>query len=369
MAITRPAKIVASTAATRNPVKLTNTTARTSAHPRFAVRMPKEGRGARAAEHGWRGRLADRLRFHEATVSPAPGGATCTRSQPRTASRRDPDAGEPSPRWLLSALGAVVVVVVLAGFLVHLPYVVISPGTASPLDASVVTIDGAPTYEHDGEVLYLTVRVSGSDPNVWKLVMSWLDPDKEIIERNAAVGCLSDAENIAFNTRLMQQSQDDATKVALERLGYVVTAAPPEIVITEVSAGGLPAAGEPLDCSDAPASGILQAGDQIVAIDGQPVVALPDVSRLLDAHQPGDVVRVTVVRGGTTETFEVTAGGRAADGAPCVADAARGRTARASGSRWRRSCSTTSRSTSRSTSRGWAVRPRASHSRWPSSTT
>ena len=39
------------------------------------------------------------------------------------------------------------------------------------------------------------------------------------------VGCLSDAENVAINARLMQQSQDDATKVALERLGYAVTAA------------------------------------------------------------------------------------------------------------------------------------------------
>jgi PDZ domain-containing protein len=223
--------------------------------------------------------------------------------------------------WLLSGLGVAVVVVVLAGFFVHLPYAVISPGSASPLDSSVVTIEGAPTYEHDGEVLYLTVRVSGSDPTVWKLVTSWLDPDKEVVERESVVGCLSDTENIAYNTRLMQQSQDDATKVALERLGDAVTASAPEVVITDVSAGGVPEAGETLQCDDAPATGVLRAGDQIVAIDDQPVTALEDVSRLIDASSPGDVVRVTVVRDGATETLDVTTGGRESDGGPCLSDA------------------------------------------------
>jgi PDZ domain-containing protein len=224
-----------------------------------------------------------------------------------------PSRGRRIAGWVLSGLGIALVVVVLAGFVVHLPYVVISPGDASPLDDAVLTIDGAPTFEHDGEVLYLTVRVSGSDPSVWRLVTSWLDPDKEVVERERVVGCLSDAENLALNRRLMEQSQDDATKVALERLGHTVVAAPPEIVITEVRAGAA--------CGDAPAAGTLRAGDQIVAIDGQPVTELDDVSRLLDAHSPGDVVRVTVVRDGATEALDVTAGGREATGAPCTADA------------------------------------------------
>ncbi len=224
-----------------------------------------------------------------------------------------PSRGRRIAAGLLSGLGIALVVVVVAGFFIHLPYVVISPGNASPLDDAVLTIDGAPTYEHDGDVLYLTVRVSGSDPNVWKLVASWLDSDRKVLDREQVVGCLSDAENLALNARLMEQSQDDATKVALERLGYTVTAAPPEVVITEVRAGAA--------CGDAPAAGVLRAGDQIVAIDDQPVAVLDDVSRLLDAHSPGDEVRVAVVRDGATETFDVTAGGRDADGGLCTVDA------------------------------------------------
>jgi Lon-like protease len=222
-----------------------------------------------------------------------------------------PSRGRRIAVWLLSGLGVVVIVAAVAGFLVHLPYVVISPGSATALDDSVITVEGAPTYPHNGTVEYLTVRVSGSDPNLWKLLFSWLDSDSVIEKRANVVGCLSDAENLSFNTRLMEQSQDDATKVALERLGYTVTAAPPEVVITEIRARGD-------GCGGAPASGILRAGDRVVSIDEQPVVAADDVRRLLDARRPDDVVRITVLRDGTTETLEVVAGSRSAVGAECV---------------------------------------------------
>ena len=72
---------------------------------------------------------------------------------------------------------------------------------------------------------------------MWRVVTSWLDSDREVVKRTTVVGCLSDAENIAINARLMEQSQDDATKVALERLGYTVTAASPEITVIEVCPG------------------------------------------------------------------------------------------------------------------------------------
>jgi hypothetical protein len=44
MAMTSPAKNVATTDATRNPVNPTSTTVRTNAHPRLATRTPALGR-------------------------------------------------------------------------------------------------------------------------------------------------------------------------------------------------------------------------------------------------------------------------------------------------------------------------------------
>ncbi len=117
----------------------------------------------------------------------------------------------------LSAVGVLIVVALVAGFLIHLPYVIISPGFATPLDKNVISVDGATTYDQNGNVLFLTVRVSNHDPNVWRVVTSWLDPDRDVLERNEAVGCLSDSDNTAINARLMEQSQDAAKDVALAR--------------------------------------------------------------------------------------------------------------------------------------------------------
>src|SRR3954447_20334359 len=108
------------------------------------------------------------------------------------------EGGPPRPRrghtWAagaLSAVGVLIVVALVAGFLIHLPYVITSPGFATPLDQDVLSVDGAPTYDHDGNVLFLTGRVSNHDPNVWRVVTSWLDPDRDVVKREDAVGCLS----------------------------------------------------------------------------------------------------------------------------------------------------------------------------------
>ncbi|HEX5586054.1 MAG TPA: PDZ domain-containing protein, partial [Acidimicrobiia bacterium] len=222
----------------------------------------------------------------------APSGAP---SDPPDPSRSRPSRGRRIAAIALSVFGVLLVVVVVAGFFIHLPYVIISPGSATPLDDSVVTIEGAPTYGHEGNVLFLTVRVTPHDPNLWRFVVASLDPDKDIVKRENVVGCLSDTENAAFNTLLMNQSQDDATKVALERLGYTVTASSPVVTVYQV-------------CSSAPAYGTLHVGDTVVAVDGQPVTVNESIGGFLDAHRPGDVIPVVVNRAGTDVTVDVPTG-------------------------------------------------------------
>jgi Lon-like protease len=197
--------------------------------------------------------------------------------------------------WVLSGLGVLLVVAIVAGFVVHLPYVIISPGSSTPLDRSVVAIDGAPTYPHRGNVEFLTVRVSTHDPNLWGLFTAWLDPDRDIEKRTDVVGCLSDNENQTFNTQLMQQSQSDAKYVALTRLGYTVQADAPQIKVVEV-------------CRGVPAYGKLGVGDRVLAVDGHDVATLPELGPLVQQHRPGDEIAFTVDHEGETRTTTVTAG-------------------------------------------------------------
>src|SRR5690242_20221695 len=94
---------------------------------------------------------------------------------------------------VLSTVAVLIAAVVIAGFLIRLPYVIISPGSATPLDSHVVQIDGAQTYPKDsGNLLFLTVQVSTREPNVWRVVTSWLDPDRDVEKRSDVQGCLTD---------------------------------------------------------------------------------------------------------------------------------------------------------------------------------
>jgi PDZ domain-containing protein len=56
---------------------------------------------------------------------------------------------------------------------------------------------------------------------------------------------------------------------------------------------------------DYPAAEVLQAGDRIVAVDGQRVQTTCDVGRTIDTHEIGDEVAVTIIRDGKRRVFRI----------------------------------------------------------------
>ena len=206
----------------------------------------------------------------------------------------------------LSVLGVLLVVAIVAGFLIHVDKVLISPGEATPLDSSVVMISGAPTYDNPNHVLFLTVRVSNEDPTLWRYVVASLDPDIDIEDRTNVVGCLSPEDNVTYNTLLMGQSQNDAKYVALTRLGYTVTADPARVTVVYA-------------CPGAPAYGIVNVGDRVVALGNDPVSSSAQLVTLVRAHEPGETLDITVERDGVTRVAKVVAGRISADGTKCKA--------------------------------------------------
>jgi PDZ domain-containing protein len=230
---------------------------------------------------------------------------TIAAPEPLTGGRRPPRRGRRVLRAVAGAAGALVAIAVVVGFFVHLPYVIVSPGAATPLNGSVVSIRGARTYPQRNPVSFLTVQVSTHDPNVWRVLTAKLDPDLDVQKRQDAVGCLSDQDNQTYNTELMSQSQRDATYVALTRLGYPVNVEPARVIVVEV-------------CHGVPAAGRLRVGDQVVALEGQPVADVAALGPLVRTHHPGEQVTVRAVRDGTTVDTSVVLGRLANQGQRCV---------------------------------------------------
>ncbi len=224
-----------------------------------------------------------------------------------------PDAPTPPPadagpvptrpkRRVLAVVAAVVtglaVVVAVGAAFVRLPYVLISPGSASPVD-DVVEIEGARTYEHDGSVLFLTVSVSDRRPNAYVVLGGWLDDDVDVLPEEDVFGDRSRREEERLNELAMTESQIVATKVSLEKLGYTVPVA--RYVVAQV---------EPRS----PAVDELEVGDVITAVDGVPVSMVPDLGEAVRTRAPGDPITLAVTR--DDEPMTVTVATRATPAGP-----------------------------------------------------
>lgn len=200
--------------------------------------------------------------------------------------------------WLAGILTLLVLGVLTAAAFIHVPYVIISPGDATPLDDSVLQVEGAQTFEHDGELLFLTVAVSNRDPNLYRYLFAKLDGNAAVEKRQSIIGCAGYEESGRLSRDQMLQSQDVAKAVALRRLGYVVQALPSRAQVIDVQCDG-------------PSYGSLQLGDVIVAVDGTPVATAEEVRPLIVSHAPGDTVDFTVERDGRRESVPVKLGRRA----------------------------------------------------------
>ena len=186
----------------------------------------------------------------------------------------------------MGVLVSLAVVVAVAGLFIPMSYVIIEPGDATPV-AGVVSVTGAPTYPSKGALLFLTVSVSNGKPNLWRYLSASLDDNAQVISYDDYFGKTTPAEDRKLNVQAMDTSQQVATQVALEKLGYTVT-------VTGTGARVLKVA------DDAPAKGTLRAGDVITAVDGQPVTLVDQLGPLVRAHAPGEPVTLTIQRGGKT---------------------------------------------------------------------
>lgn len=207
-----------------------------------------------------------------------------------------PSSEPPSPRrrWpvvLAIALGFAIVILLL-GTVIRLPYVIYSPGDATPVE-SIVRISGAKTYRSPGDVLFLTVAVSRERPNVWRWLQASLDDDSQIVGEDNYLGGQSRSKVNRENVVAMDDSQLAAKKVALEQLGYTVPVSGSGVIVAAVA-------------KDSPAAEHLKSRDLITAIDGQPVRVASELGPIIRSKPVGTSFVFTVTRDHRTVPETIT---------------------------------------------------------------
>lgn len=214
--------------------------------------------------------------------------------------------GAPSRRgrgWLgWTLLSVAFGLVVLLG-VVPSPYVIEQPGpvfdTLATTEADgeeqpLIGIPDARTFDTTGELNLLTVSVVGNPENLphWlDVATAWLDPSKAVVPVESVYPpSVSTEDRNEENRILMVNSQRDAVAAALTELGYEI---PRTLSVERV-------------LEDSPALDVLEAGDRITSIDGQPVIDLADLREKIGEAGAGTPVELGLLRDGTTMTLAVT---------------------------------------------------------------
>jgi PDZ domain-containing protein len=195
------------------------------------------------------------------------------------------------------SLAAVLLVVLLGLALLRpVPFVTLSPGpTANTLGAleghQIVRISGHKVYPTTGGLDLTTVRVTKPSAHVTLVdaISAWFDPHREVLPRDVIYPPeQSAAQAEALNAEEMQTSQQTAKVAALHELGFRT---PTTVVVSAITQG-------------APALGHLQAGDEIVSVDGTDVNSPDAVGKALQQTQPGGMATFVVKRSGKTLTVQ-----------------------------------------------------------------
>ena len=221
---------------------------------------------------------------------------------PRSASVRS----LPHPRTALGSAIALSAMLLGVGFL-PVPYAIEQPGPAIDVlgeydGEQVLSIEGAQTHPTEGSLMMTTVAIDGGPGYIVtpaEVVRAWFDPTRAVMPKEAYFPEGQTREDTDLeNAVQMNTSQQEAVAVALRELGYDV---PSEVIVSGVRKG-------------APAEGVLQAGDVIVAIDGQRGQDAEGFRNLAARAAESGPVPITVRRNGEQMDLEVPTADE--DGAP-----------------------------------------------------
>lgn len=202
--------------------------------------------------------------------------------------------------WIVLGLSLVLLGVLSA---VPAPYVIEQPGPVFNVlgttegddgDVPLIEVHDEQTYDTGGTLDMLTVQLVGNpqrSPGWLDIVSAWFDPSRAVVPMDLYFppGVTTEQRD-EQNATLMVDSQQDSVAAALRELGYEV---PEHIVVAQIAEG-------------APAQGVLQLDDEIVAVDGTPVTGLAGLRDAITANGTDKPVTLDIVRGGAASTVQIT---------------------------------------------------------------
>ena len=163
---------------------------------------------------------------------------------------------------------------------ISMPYYAMSPGPVSDVSDYIEVAEPHETTE--GELFFLTVSLQ--EVNVIEWVAAKLDERVDLAPvENIRPAGVTQEELRVYNLGLMDRSKEDAKYVALTYLGYDVTYNGSGALISST-------------IEESAAEGTLEAGDVIVAVEGEPVEFSSDAVDLIGRRAPGDELVLTIER-------------------------------------------------------------------------
>ncbi|RBQ13901.1 PDZ/DHR/GLGF domain-containing protein [Spongiactinospora rosea] len=198
----------------------------------------------------------------------------------------------------------------VAGAMLPVPYVVLSPGPTEDTIGKVkgkpvIAIEGRQTYPTQGKLSLVTVAYQGGPGTRIDLLTAlrgWIDPSIAVVPEETIFPKSSTAEQVEEqNIQDMTNSQDDATAAALTELKIPYTS-----VVAVMSAE-----------KGKPADGKLKPGDEIVSVDGTPAKDVEKVAERVRSRKAGEQVSISVTRDGKPLTVPLTTV-KGVDGKPMV---------------------------------------------------
>lgn len=202
-------------------------------------------------------------------------------------------------KWPFVVAGLMLLVGVAVAFTwnINVPYFALSPGPVNDASDYITVPEDELLGGEDGDLFFLTVSLK--EINAMEYLGALIDEQVDLSPReNIRPAGVTPEQLREQNVQAMASSKINASVVALTHLGYDVTLEGTGAEVTSV-------------IEDSAATGILQEGDLIVAVNGEAVEFSAEASELIGGKPPGETVEIDVLRpleeGGTEElTVSVT---------------------------------------------------------------